>query len=78
MAKTFRVTSDGVRFRVERLVERRFLWRKWTTWKPTFLNLGGFVGRVPCVYSVREDAFAVCRKLQGQLDALHGWSEVNE
>ena len=78
MAKIFRVVTNGVKYRVERKVERRFLWWKWTTWKQMCSHIGAFLGDVQVEYSVGEDAFAVCRKLQEQHDALHEWSEVNE
>jgi hypothetical protein len=71
----FRVMSDGLHYKVQHRVKRRFLWWKWDDWR----DLGNFVFMNPptwitYLYASFQEAKDKCDELIRQDNARHEWS----
>lgn len=54
MKERFRVITDGKRYRVQELVDRRFFWKRWQEWK-TMRN-GDYLIAEFCTQKMAENA----------------------
>lgn len=72
----YRITSNGIKFRIEWLCHRRFLWWRWSKWKRMWKpdGAGGFV---EAQYDTIDDAERVIKRVQAHdvAEAL-GWIPV--
>jgi hypothetical protein len=74
----FRVATNGIKFRPERLSARRFLWWRWEKWKPLYV-CGPYSDWHTAEFNTPEQAFdAMNQASREQAAKQRGWVAYQE